>query len=219
MVGVVCALEAEARHFDSQSHSLVALAGMGISAAARAAEDLARAPVQALVSFGMAGGLDPALTAGTVCLPDMVVAADGSATPTAKDWAATVAQTFRRHWVVRGGRLISVSEPVATAEGKAALFRKTGAQAVDMESAGIARVAAAAGLPFLVLRVITDTADDSLPTAVLTAMREKKLRYAGVLGGVLMTPREIPDVVRLAWRYRAAHRTLRHLAACLELAR
>ena len=55
---------------------------------------------------------------------------------------------------------------MAAAARKAQLFGATRAVAVDMESAAVAEVAAQHGLPFLVLRVVLDTAADSLPASI-----------------------------------------------------
>ena len=85
--GVVAALGAEARTlgrpvrrsdglFAAGDGILMAVSGMGCPAAAAAARRLLDAGATALVSWGMAGGLDPKLTAGTICLPRSVVTVD-----------------------------------------------------------------------------------------------------------------------------------------------
>ena len=64
-LAVVTGLEAEARI--ARRAGLDALAaGGGPGAATRAADDLVRRGATALLSFGIAGGLDPALRTGTV---------------------------------------------------------------------------------------------------------------------------------------------------------
>jgi len=52
---------------------------------------------------------------------------------------------------------------VVTAAEKRATREKTGAAAVDMESASIARKAAEWGVPFQCIRAVSDTADEDLP--------------------------------------------------------
>ncbi len=61
---------------------------------------------------------------------------------------------------------------LADAPAKRALVRG-GAIAVDMESHIAARVAAAHGLPFAILRVVSDRVDDEMPPAVLVSMGPK----------------------------------------------
>jgi adenosylhomocysteine nucleosidase len=56
---------------------LVAITGMGGAAASAGAGALTRAGAKALASWGMAGGLDPSLQAGTILLPDEIVGANG----------------------------------------------------------------------------------------------------------------------------------------------
>lgn len=62
--------------------------------------------------------------------------------------------------------LVSVAAPVLSAEAKRELAGKAGAAVVDMESAGILRVAMQAGLPVSSLRVVSDDAPMSLPAEV-----------------------------------------------------
>ena len=47
------------------------------------------------------------------------------------------------------------------------LFRKTKALAIDMESAGIAEVAMASNLDFVIIRAIADNANSNIPEAVI----------------------------------------------------
>ena len=96
--------------------------------------------------------------------------------------------------------------------GKAAAFRDTGAAAVDMESLAVAEVAAAHGLPFLAVRVIVDTAGDALPAAVLAATRSGRVHIGRLIGALALAPAQIPGLLRLAQRYRAASRSLAALA-------
>jgi adenosylhomocysteine nucleosidase len=61
------------------------------------------------------------------------------------------------------GSVVTVDKVVWRASEKRALGEVSGAVAVDMESAAIAKVASAAGLPFLVARTISDRAEEDLP--------------------------------------------------------
>jgi adenosylhomocysteine nucleosidase len=53
-----------------------------------------------------------------------------------------------------------------TARGKAQLWQDTAALAVDMESATIVAWAAGLGLPAIVIRGVSDTADHGIPAAL-----------------------------------------------------
>ncbi len=168
MIGLVTGLRAEAR---IAGRIGTARAGGGTPDGARlAALALVAEGVTALVSFGLAGGLDPALLAG-----DMVDAAEilADGVRYATD-AGLVARLHGRP----SGTIVATSGVVATAAAKAALHGDTGAVAVDLESGAVARVAREAGLPFAVLRAVCDPAIRTLPRAALVA-----LDAHGAIGG------------------------------------
>jgi adenosylhomocysteine nucleosidase len=60
-------------------------------------------------------------------------------------------------------RIASVDRVVVSAEEKRALRQKTGAAAVEMEAAAVARTAAQWGIPFRCVRVVSDIAAEDLP--------------------------------------------------------
>ena len=91
-------------------------------------------------------------------------------------------------------------------------FGETGAVAVDMESAGVAQVAALNKLPFVAVRAIVDTAGDTLPRAVVAAGTEGRVRFARLILGIVRSPRELAPLMQLAKRYRAASRALGSVA-------
>jgi adenosylhomocysteine nucleosidase len=219
LLGVVAALEAEARtlgvavrRHDGLASlgggALLAVSGMGGGLAAPAARRLVDAGASALMSFGLAGGLDPTLDPGTVVLPSEVISRNGTRFPTSAEWRRQLGLAVAEMTPVASGTLLSSVQPIDTAEAKAAAFRETGAVAVDMESVSVAEVAAAHGLPFMAVRVIVDGAADVLPQAVLAASRGGHLSVMRLVCGLAFAPRDIVGVIRLARRYRAATRSL-----------
>ena len=223
MMGVVAALEAEARTLGTAVRrrdglsslgdgALLAVSGMGGALAAIAARHLVDAGAKSLMSFGLAGGLDPALDAGTVVLPGEVISRDGARFSTSVTWREQLSTAIAGQRTVSGGILLSSSQPIDAIADKAAAFRDTGAVAVDMESAAIAQVAATHDLPFIAVRVIVDTAADVLPRAVVAASRAGHLSMRRLLGGLAMAPLELVPLIRLAQRYRAATRSLTAVA-------
>jgi len=220
--GVVAALAAEARALSpsmrrggpktfsefSQLHdgTLLAVSGIGCPAAEAAARALVAAQVSALMTFGLAGALDPALAAGTVILPGELISHDGARFVTCKAWRERVAASLG--FAVSTGTLLTSGRVIDTPAEKAAAFRDTGAAAVDMESAAVAEVAAAHGLPFIAVRVIVDTAGDELPPAVVAASRAGRVEIGRLIAGLVAAPREIAALIRLARRYRMAMRSL-----------
>ena len=213
VVGVVCALAAEARHLGPADGTLLAVSGMGGAAAARSAKALIEAGATALASWGMAGGLDPALAAGTIFLPSEVISPDGAALATAHDWCERLGAALAAQRPVTTGRLLTSRTAIATPAEKATLFRETGAAAVDMESLAVAEVARSHQLPFIAVRVIVDSAADALPQAVTAAAdKEGHLQVWRLIGALARTPADLAPLLRLARRYRAANRSLAAVA-------
>ena len=217
--GVVAALNAEARTLGALRRRgdglgvttegvLVAVSGIGGSPAADAAERLADAGATSLVSWGLAGGLDPSLAAGTICLPEFITAAGSTVFSTDHHWRELVAAAIAARRTVVNGALFSSERSIDAVVAKAAAFRETGAAAVDMESHAIAAVAAARALPFIAVRVIVDTAGDSLPDAVLAASAGGQVRLPRLLQGLARAPGDVAPLLRLALRYRSARQAL-----------
>jgi adenosylhomocysteine nucleosidase len=234
VTGIVAALAAEARtlgpvqpvrHPSAASPAintlpdgtLLLISGMGAAAATQAARALVAAGAQGLLSFGLAGGLDPALAAGALLLPRTVTDGTGTVHRAYDPWRERLAAAprGRSDTPVRilDGALLSLSEPLSTPATKSQARARTGAVAVDMESFAIASVAIEQGVRFAVARVVVDTAADSLPRSVLQATDLRgAVNYAQLIGGLIRRPPEILALLRLAQRYRVAMRSLRALA-------
>ena len=195
--------------------SLLALSGIGGAAAAAAAQALVDSGVSALMTFGMAGGLDPALKPGCVVIPCELLSTHGARYAACRSWRERVAAAVSPLCAVTEGNLLTSAQAIDTPAEKAAALRSTGAAAVDMESAAVADVAARHNLPFIAVRVIVDTAADFLPRAVVAASRAGRVRFGRLIGGLILRPREIAALLRLAQRYRIAMRSLRAIGAHL----
>ena len=223
VAGVVAALDREARVLGAALETragidvlaggtLRAVSGMGYAPAGMAARRLVEAGAAALVSWGMAGGLDPQLEAGSICLPREVVAPDGMRFATATAWRDALAASIASYRPVAAGSLFTSMLALSDASSKAAARLETGALAVDMESSAIAEVAAASHLPFVAVRVIVDTAADEIPRSVIEAGASGEVRIGRLLTGLARFPGDIVPLLRLARRYRAAMGSLRAAA-------
>jgi adenosylhomocysteine nucleosidase len=96
---------------------------------------------------------------------------------------------------------------------KKILFERTGAVAVDMESGAVARVAQEAGVPFMAVRAIADSADMAIPQGSLGALDEfGELSLLRLFKGLIRHPLELFDMIRLGWNFRAAQVTLSKVA-------
>lgn len=176
---VVVALEREARLVRAAARACaaplpLAVSGIGARRARRAALARVDAGATLLLSIGFAGGLQPALAAGDLVVPDAVCDEHGAPHAVCTAAAAVLREALREALPgparVHRGVLASVARPAATAADKRALAASLHAIAVDMESAAVARVARERGIGFAALRAVSDAATQELPRAVLAAV-------------------------------------------------
>jgi adenosylhomocysteine nucleosidase len=202
-LGFVVGLAAEAR-IAARFGCPVRVGGGTPAGAAEAATRLIGEGATALVSFGLAGGLDPALRPGAIIIPATVISDDRS-----RQADGTLADRFggfSGHIVLAGAAV------AADAASKRCLYATTRADAIDLESGAVARVAESYGLPFVVVRVICDPAERDLPQAALVALDPKGgIGLLPVVWSVLRRPKQIPDLLRLGRDAALARRALRRL--------
>jgi hopanoid-associated phosphorylase len=196
------------------------LCGLGVAiacsggSAERARSEAQRLLVQgaaALVSFGLAGGLAPGLHTGDLLLPDTVRSEGFGSWPVDPVWRERVHARLAAGGVQpQAGAVAGSDRILATAGDKRALLEASGAAAVDMESHAVAAVATAAGIPFLVLRVIADPADQVVPQVAREALRpDGAIRIRATFGGLLRQPGQLIALLRLARQSTVALAALR----------
>ncbi len=179
----------------------IEIGGGTYAGAMLAAERLVRNGVNALVSFGVAGGLDPAMRPGTILVPREVLT-DAERLPTDQTLG-------RRLGTPSPIILFGADSIVSSAAAKTELFTATRAVAVDMESGAIARVAARHGIPFAVLRAICDPAEHDLPPAALVLPdRHGAIMLRRIFHSILTQPRQLRSLPALAANAMAARRAL-----------
>ncbi|MGA4644782.1 hypothetical protein [Limisphaera sp. 4302-co] len=151
-----------------------------------------------VLNAGFAGGLNPALPAGTVLF--------ATEHP---DWA----RRLRAAGAVPG-RFTTTTRILRTAAEKTGFWRATGADAVDMESEAVAGACRAAGVPVAIVRAISDGAGDDLPLDFPAFLREDgSLDLRGLTGAVWRRPRAWVGLWRLARQSRRAGRALAQVLA------
>jgi adenosylhomocysteine nucleosidase len=202
--GIVVGLSAEARVAERFGYPVLAGGGTPEGAADAALRLIAQG-VNSLVSFGFAGGLDPALRPGEVVIPASVLF-DG------RDYA-TEPRLANLFGGMTGHRLVAGLAVAIDSSSKRQLHVTTQAHAIDLESGSVARVAEDHGLPFAVVRAISDTADSDLPPAALLALdRLGSIDLMQVLASLLRQPAQLPALLRLASDAARARRALVRLS-------
>jgi adenosylhomocysteine nucleosidase len=193
--GIVVGMGAEARIARRFGFPVATLSG---------AKALLAKGADGLISFGIAGGLAPGLKPGTLVVATEVVVEDGHRYPATMDATGLIAGAVC-------APIAGMTAIVPRAEEKQALYHRTGAIAVDLESAEVAQLCADAGVP-TVIRAIADPADRDLPPAALVGLgSDGRVDLRAVLWSVLRTPGQIPALLAVVLDTRHALETLRRV--------
>lgn len=172
-------------------------------ASARLAADLAKLADDAdgIISFGMAGALVPDLALG-----DWVIGSRVGAHDCDPHWIAALSARLP---AARVGPIHADGKLISDPNEKTNLNRTSGALAADMESHIAARIAAEAGLPFAVLRCISDEAAAALPPAIEVAMKPGGgLALGAVIASIASRPGQLPHLVRTVAGFSRAYAAL-----------
>jgi adenosylhomocysteine nucleosidase len=179
--------------FFENGEAVLVCGGIGAEAARRAAEAVIVLYAPAVVhSIGYAGALDPELKVGEVLRPARVIdASDGSSVQ------------------IAGGQGVLLSHAlVASAAQKSRLRESFGAQAVDMETSGVARAAEARAVRFGAVKVISDEFDFELPATDRFVDTEGHFQETRFAIYVALRPWLWPRVICLARNSKRATRVL-----------
>lgn len=200
MIAVVCAVPAERRALAPLAGAGVALhvSGMGAEAAARTGRSVVRGRPRALIAAGFCGALAPDLAVGD--LVGAVEVVDEASGRRHRGDPALVARLPGRPVVLTSARR------VARDAGQRAQLE---GDAVDLESAALADVAASAGIPFAALRAVTDTVGHRMPDLEPCLDGRGRLRPGACAAHLLRHPGELPALLRLAPAAMRAGRSLR----------
>jgi adenosylhomocysteine nucleosidase len=161
------------------------LAGMALDAIRE------RREIRGVVSVGYCGALKPGLDANDITVATRVNQRGAQAPEVSRAFAA--------------GPVLSADRVVTSVEEKSGLAR-TGAIAVEMEAEALAERAESWGLPFYCVRIVTDTAAESLPLD-FNALRDADGRFsrARIVLAVLRRPGAlVPRLMRFDRRCRSA---------------
>ncbi len=215
-VGVVTGIASEARVVRGLteeagfSQTMIACAGASPRRALEQARGFLRDGAGALVSFGIAGGLDPDLRPGHLVMADAVFTPVHHLLPCNPAWRKKLRQAAEaRNIALHPGHLAGSHDVVPTPEAKVVLARLSGGRAVDMESHSVALAAWEAGVPFLTIRAIADSAGSVLPRAARGSLDAAGHPRVGlVFARLCLRPWELGELQRLRADAKAAHKAL-----------
>lgn len=188
---VVVGMQSEANIVSTMPNTVVVV---GAGNADKLAADLAAAidgGCDHVLSFGTCGALNPSLQAGEI----VVGKAEVKGIIFDPVWAGYLAANT-------GGKFVTVTvvdSTVSTAAAKAALFAKTRADVVDFETCIAAQVAWSKGVPFAMLRAVSDAADQDIPPAALAAMNAAGgIDVWAVIDSLAGDDSQLPALMKLA---------------------
>jgi len=191
----VTGLMAEARVAARSPHTMVVAGGGQAGRLERSIKQAITKDCRGVISFGMAAGLKPELRPGAYLIGSEVVDENGHL-PANDVWIARLKERLGQAALVG---IAGVDEPLMTPTQKQMVFEATGAAGADMESHVAARAAAEHGLPFAVLRVVSDPAERMIPIASVAGMREDgRTDAVAVVRSLAKEPGQIPQLIHVA---------------------
>ena len=175
VLGIIAALPQEYRCFTKRPMQaqevyqvkpglLISFAGMGETNASHAAQLLMQQGAHVLLSFGLACGFNNALDVAAAVLPTEICH-EHERIKVDPTWHTVFHQQLEDKLSVFVGQHGHCPQVIKTQEQKSA-YAKRGIDAGDMESMAVARVAHTCAVPFIILRVVLDPANLSLPDFV-----------------------------------------------------
>jgi len=191
---------------------VIAIAGGGV------AEQLekrlgaaAREGAAGIVSYGLTGGLADGLKIGDWVVGSRLTGGiDYDCDPAWRDAIAARLPGARIGGFFADGRMID------TVAEKRALGVDHDALAVDMESHVAARVAHAHGLPFAIVRIVSDEVDHLLPHAITVSMRpDGGFDRRRMRSSLAAEPGQMRDVVQTMAQFLTGFRGLRRGARAM----
>ena len=188
---------------------IVVVAGGGDPVGLHAKIEAAVADAAGIVSYGMAGALADGLKIGDWVVGDRLSGAIDLECDS--EWAAALLAKLPG---ARAGGFFADGRMIDTVAEKLALGERHHALAVDMESHVAGAVAAERGLPFAIVRCISDGARHLLPQAITFSMRpDGGVDGRAMLRSLASSPGQAADIAQTIAGFTKAMRELKRGAA------
>ncbi len=160
-------------------------------------------------STGCAGALSPQLTPGDLAIATTVIGTSAKFDTDAAQRERAVAAARRATVPATVGPVLCSPRVLIKAADKLAAAVETGAVAVEMEGAAIAAAAQQAGVPFVAVRAVLDTAETELPESEdFMDPQTGSVKLGDVLRHLARQPSAIAELLALQKMMRAAQRSL-----------
>ena len=143
-------------------------------------------------------------------LPEKIITESEKSYLTDHDWRDRINKlldnlSIRSHQGVH----LSINDVLSIPEDKIKRHKSTGAIAVDMESAAIARSAMSKSIPFIVIRAIIDESNMIIPHSISENIDEfGKVMFGGLLKSVFTSPGDLVHIRSLYLANRKANKSL-----------
>lgn len=166
----------------------IACCGPGDAAGIWVKDNCATINKSTLILAGLAGGLRDGLLAATAHVAEKVIDEKGNR------WTPT----FKLPDNASGVTIVSTEQVNVTPQAKRALAKRSGADIVDLESAGFAAAASANDCRWAIVRGISDGVDDSLPDDIDQWVDSKGSTIpSAVVGSILRRPAVLSDIRKM----------------------
>jgi len=188
--------------------------------------------IKAVFSFGVAGALDPTLKPSDLLVSEQVFSrvSDAGNGDVEVSWnvdqnALMIAylQAQKADLKIRKGIFYGTDTAARdqTADVMTSFYQLTGAHLIDNESHIAAQYASEHHLPFLAIRAVSDSVHNPLPPAALLPLDSEDGSPDGVAiaKSVLLNPLQIPALIRTAFGYQKALKSLRDFRDRVEFER
>lgn len=226
MIGIIIPLIQEASVFkikkrdtrrpvEISENLLIYVSGVGIKNATNAVEVLAP-KVSHLISWGTAAGLSRHLKPGDLLLPDLIIDKNKVEFKTDSSFKNKLIELISNDLSYESGLLCESTNILKEAKEKEAFGEKYNAMACDMESAVIAKLADQKGISFNALRVISDDYSTPIPKSVYSSINKNgDFSIRKFLFQVLLSPKDIIQIIRLGKNFSKAKKTMQELKKVL----
>lgn len=210
-VGFVTGINSEAKILES-SNAIVFCSNMMPRNVVSGTKKLISQGADLIISFGLAGALDPGLKSGSIIISTQVLTPSYKKISCNPSLGIKIFNLKKSKSGVYFRPIVGSNYPITSATEKKKIFKNSKAAAVDMETHIAAQIAQKQRVPFLAIRSICDTANQNLPDFVATIIKnQKKLNILQVLRLIVSRPSELKKFSKLIINYRRGIKSLREV--------